>query len=76
MASFTSYTALLAAIRDAIADYAAGNFVIKSYEINGRTMTYRSLNELLDAEKRLVDLAAAESGSGGLTFITGKVSRG
>lgn len=50
--AFTTWSALRTAIKDAIADYVAGSPITGSYTINGRTMTYRSIDDL----KNLLDL--------------------
>lgn len=50
--AFTSWSALRTAIKDAIADYVAGSPITGSYTINGRQMTYRSIDEL----KKLLQL--------------------
>lgn len=44
--SFTSWTALRTAIKDAIADHVAGAACTGSYNIAGRHITYRTYDEL------------------------------
>jgi len=44
--AFTTWTALRTAVLDAIANYVAGAPVTGEYTIMGRTMKYRSVEEL------------------------------
>lgn len=44
--AFTTWTALRTAVLDAISDYVAGAPLTGEYTIMGRTMKYRSIEEL------------------------------
>jgi hypothetical protein len=62
MAGFTTFSALKIAILDAIADSVAGSPCTGEYQIGGRTMKYRSYEELMSLYKEVSVLAAKESG--------------
>jgi len=61
MATFTTWDAVLDDLRDAIATYAEGAPITKSYTINGKTMVYRGIQEILQAYKMIKELAAIDN---------------
>uniref|UniRef100_A0A6M3K1Y3 Uncharacterized protein n=1 Tax=viral metagenome TaxID=1070528 RepID=A0A6M3K1Y3_9ZZZZ len=69
--SFTTWTALRTAVLDAIADYVAGAPLTGEYTIMGRTMKYRSIEEL----QRLYEFADKMMQSENIT-ASSRVSHG
>ena len=59
--SFTSWTALRTAIKDAIADHVAGAACTGSYTIGDRRMEYRSYDELIGLYEKTFVLESMET---------------
>jgi hypothetical protein len=60
--AFTTWSALRTAIKDAIADYIAnGGPVTGAYSINGRSLTYRSIDDLEKLLKLTYTMEAIDS---------------
>ena len=59
--AFTTWTALRSAIKDALADHVAGSPCTGSYSIGGKTLQYRSYQDLLALYERTYELEALES---------------
>jgi hypothetical protein len=53
---FTTWTDLRVAIKDAIANHVAGNPCRGSYSISGRSITYRSFDELINLYEKTFQL--------------------
>ncbi|MEK6531266.1 MAG: hypothetical protein AABZ23_02090 [Deltaproteobacteria bacterium] len=61
---FTSWTGLYDAMKDCLADFVAtGRFKAVSYTFNGRTVQYRSFDELKKAMDYVRSMADTESGT-------------
>jgi hypothetical protein len=60
--AFTTWSALRDSIKDAIADYVSnGGPCTGSYSINGRSLTYRSIDELKRILKLTYEMEEIES---------------
>ena len=59
--AFTSWTALRTAIKDAIADHVTGSACTGEYSISGRSIKYRSYNELIALYEKTYVLESMES---------------
>jgi hypothetical protein len=59
--SFTTWTALRTAIKDAIADHVAGTPCVGSYQIGERMLKYRTFQELIDLLEKTYVLEALET---------------
>lgn len=76
MATFTTWDAVLEDLQDAIATYAEGAPITKSYTINGKTMVYRSIDEILQAYKMIKELQAIDNAGVGANMTSyGRYSR-
>lgn len=67
MATFSNYTALLAAYRNDLAD---GTFLTKSYTFDGQTRVFRSMREITQAINWLEGRADEEGASRGRKRVT------
>jgi len=67
--AFTTWAALRTAIKDAIADHVAGDACTGSYSIAGRSLTYRSFEELVELLEKTYSLESLE-GSGDRNQMT------
>ena len=61
MATFTTWAALRDSIKDRLATLVAGDPCIGSYEIMGKTLRYRSIDELAELFKLTYTLADLEN---------------
>ena len=59
--AFTTWSALRTAIKDAIADYVAGSPVTGEYSIGGRTLRYRSIEDLKNLLKLTYEMEDLET---------------
>lgn len=59
--AFSTWTALRTAIKDAIADHVAGTPCVGEYAIRGRSLTYRSFDELMGLLEKTYVLEGLES---------------
>ena len=60
--AFTTWAAVRTAIKNAIATHADGDPCVGSYSVEGVTVQYKSMSELLDLYKMTYTLAALDSG--------------
>lgn len=59
--AFSTWTALRTAIKDAIADHVAGSPCTGEYSIGGRTLKYRSYQDLIELYRKTYVLEAMET---------------
>jgi len=59
--AFSTWAALRTAIKDAIADHVAGNACTGSYSKGGRSLTYRTYEELIGLLEKTYILESLES---------------
>ena len=73
---FTTWTALRTAVKNAIADYVAGSPCVGEYSMGGRTMKYRSIEDLRKLYEMTYDLENIENAGQGSTVTSyGRYSR-
>jgi len=74
--AFTSWNALRTAIKDAIADHVAGSPCVGEYNISGRSLKYRTYDELIKLyEKTWVLESMESSGTVGIRASYGRHRR-
>ena len=74
--AFTTWTALRTAIKDAIADHVAGSACTGEYSIGGRSLKYRSYDELIALYEKTYVLESLESpGTAGTRVSYGRHRR-
>ena len=74
--AFTTWTALRTAIKDALADHVAGSACVGEYSISGRSLKYRTYEELIALyEKTWVLEGMESSGSVGIRASYGRHRR-
>lgn len=67
---FTTWTALRTAIKNAIADNVAGSPCTGSYSKGGRSLTYRSFDELIGLLEKTYVLEGLESSGDRSTMVS------
>jgi hypothetical protein len=76
MTAFSTWSALRAAIKDALADWAAGRPTVKEFSHGTRTFKFANPEELMAFYERTYNLEALESaGDRSTTVIYGRARR-
>lgn len=74
--AFTTWATLRSTILDAISDYVDGAPCTGSYSVGGRTMTYRSIDELKNLYKMTYELESIEDSGVNQNMVSyGRYSR-
>jgi len=68
--SFSTWTALRTAIKDAIADHIAGTPCTGEYAIGNRRMRYRTYAELIDLLEKTYELEALENSGNSAKMVS------
>lgn len=68
--AFTTWASLRSDIKDAIADHVAGTPCVGDYSINGRSLKYRTFDELMGLLEKTYQLEALEQSGEPSTMVS------